>query len=103
MIICHEACPVNRHPRRLVKSPRSHSVRKNALNPEVDLSLWFLYICGSWANSHDTMLHVPSSVEIRARFVGTHVCKVADRWYRNAFAGSQLAGNEGFAICKGER
>lgn len=102
MIICHDAWPVKRHPRRFVKSPRSHSVRKKALKPEVDLSLWFLYICGSCANSHDTMLHVPSRVEMRARFVGIHVWKVADRWYSNAFAGSQCAGNEGFAMCKGD-
>lgn len=80
MMICQDACPVNRHPRRFVKSPNSHSVRKKALNPEVDLSLWFLYICGSCANSHDMILHVPRSVEISARFVGMHVWNVAERW-----------------------
>jgi hypothetical protein len=102
-MICHEACPVNRHPSRFVTSPSSHSAKKNALNPDVDFSLWFLYICGSCANSHDIMLQVPSSVETSARFVGTHVCNVADRWYRNAFAGSHVSGRVAFAMCGGDR
>jgi hypothetical protein len=102
-MICHDACPVNRHPSRFVTSPISHSERKNALSPDVDLSLWFLYICGSCANSHDIMLHVPSSVDMRARFVGTQVCRVADKRYRKSFAGWQLSGSEGGAMCRGER
>ena len=76
---CHDACPVNRQPSKFVTSPRSHSVKKNALSPDVDFSLWFLYICGSCANSHDMMLHVPSNVETSARFVGTQVWNAADR------------------------
>jgi hypothetical protein len=102
-MICHDACPVNKQPSRLVTSPSSHSVRKNALSPDVDFSLWFLYICGNCANSHDMMLHVPSKVDMRARFVGTQVCRVADKWYRNSFAGSQLSGNVGLAIRRGDR
>jgi hypothetical protein len=103
MIICHEAWPVNKHPNRFVMSPSNHSDRKKALSPDVDLSLWFLYICGSCANSHDMMLHVPSNVDMRARLVGTQVCNVADSRYKNSFAGSQLAGNEGCAIRRGDR
>jgi hypothetical protein len=102
-MICHDACPVNKQPSRLVTSPNSHSERKNALSPDVDLSLWFLYICGSCAKSHDIMLHVPSSVDTRARFVGTQVWRVAERWYKNWFAGSQLFGNDGAAIRSGDR
>jgi hypothetical protein len=49
------------------------------------------------------MLHVPSSVDMRARFVGTQVCKVAERWCRNSFAGSQLAGKDGSAMRRGDR
>ena len=49
------------------------------------------------------ILHVPRSVDISARFVGTHVWKAADKWYKNSFAGSQLAGIEGSAIRSGER
>jgi hypothetical protein len=103
MIICHDACPVNKQPSRFVTSPSSHSVRKKALSPDVDLSLWFLYICGSCANSHDIMLHVPRSVDMRARFVGTQVWRDAERWYKNALAGSQLAGSEGSATRRGDR
>ena len=103
MIICHDACPVNRHPSKLVTSPSSHSVKKKALSPDVDFNLWFLYICGSCANSHDMILHVPSNVETRARFVGTQVWNVAERWYRNALAGSHDAGNEGSVMCSGDR
>jgi hypothetical protein len=103
MMICHDACPVNRQPNRLVISPSSHSERKKALSPDVDFSLWFLYICGSCANSHDTMLKVPNRVDMRARFVGTQVCRVAERWCRNSFAGSQLAGKDGSAIRRGDR
>jgi len=102
-MICHDACPVNKQPSRFVTSPSSHSVRKKALSPDVDWFLWFLYICGSCANSHDIMLHVPSTVDMRARFVGTHVCSVAESLYRNSFAGSQCAGNEGAAIRRGDR
>ena len=102
-MICHEACPVNRQPSRLVTSPSNHSVRKNALSPDVDFSLWFLYICGSCANSHDMILHVPSNVDMRARFVGTQVCNDADNRYRSSFAGWQLAGNEGSAMRRGDR
>ena len=71
---------MKRQPSKLVTSPNSHSVRKKALRPDVDFNLWFLYICGSCANSHDMMLHVPSNVEMRARFVGTQVWKKAERW-----------------------
>ena len=66
-------------PRKLEASPSSHSVRKKTLRPDVDLRVWFLYICGSCANSHDRILHVPRRVDINARLVGTHVWKVAER------------------------
>jgi hypothetical protein len=102
-MICHDAWSVNRHPSRFVKSPSSHSVRKNALSPDVDFNLWFLYIWGSCAKSHDMMLHVPSNVDTSARFVGTQVWKVADNRYRKSFAGSQCAGRVAEAIRRGDR
>ena len=66
---------MNTEPNRLDRSPSSHSARKNMLSPDVDFSRWFLYIWGSWANSHDMILHVPRSEDKRARFVGTQVWK----------------------------
>jgi hypothetical protein len=49
------------------------------LSPDVDFSWLFLYICGSWANSHETMLRVPKVMEKKARFVGTQVWKVEEK------------------------
>lgn len=43
------------------------------------------------------MLHVPSTVLRRARFVGMQVLNVMDRLCRNLFVGSQCAGSEGSA------
>jgi hypothetical protein len=86
-----------------VRSPSSHSPKKYMLRPDVDLSWWFLYICGSCANSHEMMLHVPSNVENSARFVGTQTPKEAERVWRNAFAGSQCAGNVGSTIRRGDK
>src|SRR2546429_5469418 len=97
---CHVACCVNIDPSKFDKSPSNHSVRKNMLSPNVDFNLWFLYICGSCANSHDMILHVPSTVDNKARLVGTQVWKVADTLYRNALAGSQCAGNVGLAMSR---
>jgi hypothetical protein len=41
------------------------------------------------------MLIVPRREEMRARFVGTHVCRVADRRCSRALAGSQWSGRVG--------
>jgi hypothetical protein len=49
------------------------------------------------------MLQVPNNEERKARFVGTQVCKVEERWYRKSLAGSQCAGNEGLPRCRRER
>jgi hypothetical protein len=73
------------------------------LSPDVDFTLWFLYIWGSWANSQEMMLHVPRMVERRARFVGTQVWREEERLYRKSFAGSQCAGKDGATMCSGDR
>lgn len=85
-------------PSKLVKSPKSHSTKKNMLNPDVECKVQFLYICGICAKSHDAMLKQPSSVETKANGVGIQVWKVRENWAKNHPDGSQWAGSEGSKI-----
>lgn len=54
-----------------------------------------MYIWGSCAKSHETMLRVPRREDRKARFVGTQVWKVEEKRKRKSDSGSQCAGREG--------
>jgi hypothetical protein len=47
------------------------------------------------------MLHVPRMVDMTARLVGIQVPRETERLYRKPLAGSQCAGNEALAVCRG--
>ena len=90
---CHAACSVNKAPSKLVTSPSSHSAKKYIDSPDADFNLQFLYICGSWAKSHDTILAVPRAVETNARLVGTHMWKAEEKMESQCSVGVQCSGS----------
>lgn len=93
MMTCQVACRVSRAPIRLLVSPKHHSTRKNMDKPDVDCNWTFLYIWGSCANSHETMLRVPNTDDIRASGVGMHVCRYAEMVAKKGEDGSQCCGS----------